>query len=63
MRRTIVTLLIAAGVAAGTVGVASADPIVCPPGQTSQQVSPGVFACVNNGGNPDNSGQPRNPNG
>jgi hypothetical protein len=61
MRRLIVALLVAAGIA-GLAGVANADPITCPPPQTSQQVSPGNFACVNNGGNPDNSGDSRNPN-
>jgi hypothetical protein len=61
MRRLIVAALVAAGIA-GLAGVANADPIVCPPGQTSQQVAPGVFACVNHGGNPDNSADPRNPN-
>jgi hypothetical protein len=62
VRRLIVALLVAAGLAA-SVGVANADPITCPPGQTSQQVAPGNFQCVNNGGsgNP-NTEDPRNPN-
>jgi hypothetical protein len=62
VRRLLVALLVAAGLA-GLAGVANADPITCPPGQASQQVSPGVFACVNHGGNPDNSAVPRSPNG
>jgi hypothetical protein len=41
---------------------ASAAPITCPAGQTAQQVSPGNFLCVNNGGNADQSGQTKNPN-
>ena len=61
MRRLILALLIAAG-AAATAGVAAADPIVCPPGQTSEQVSPGVWSCVNGGDNTDNSADSRNPN-
>ena len=60
MRRLIVALLVAAGLAAG-VGVANADPITCPPGQTSAKVD-NVFVCVNNGGNTSNAADPRNPN-
>jgi hypothetical protein len=60
VRRLVVALLVAAGVAA-SVGVANADPITCPPGQTSAKVN-NVFVCVNNGGNADNSADPRNPN-
>lgn len=41
---------------------ASAAPIVCPGGQVAMQVAPGQFACVNNGGNADNSGKTKNPN-
>jgi hypothetical protein len=41
---------------------ASAAPIVCPGGQVATQVAPGQFACVNNGGNADNSGKTKNPN-
>lgn len=41
---------------------ASAAPITCPGGQVATQVAPGQFACVNNGGNADNSGQTKNPN-
>lgn len=60
MRRLIITLLVAAGLAASA-GVATADPITCPPGQTSQKVD-NVFVCVNNGGNTSNAADPKNPN-
>jgi hypothetical protein len=43
-------------------GAASAAPIVCPGGQVATQVAPGQFACVNHGGNADNSGKTKNPN-
>jgi hypothetical protein len=63
MRRLFAALLIAAGLSVGLVGVANADPITCPPGQTSQQVSPGNFQCVNNGDSGDpNTEDSRNPN-
>lgn len=62
IRRITAMVLSAAALTLAGAGVASADPITCPPGQSSQQVSPGVWSCVNNGGNADNSADPRNPN-
>lgn len=53
-----VATLIAAG--AG-VGVANAAPITCPAGQTATKVADG-WDCVNNGGNPSNAEDPKNPN-
>jgi hypothetical protein len=53
---------ILAALLAAAAGVAEAAPITCPGGQTAQQVSPGNFLCVNNGGNADQSGQTKNPN-
>lgn len=61
LRRVVVVACAAGAVAlAGT--PAYAAPITCPGGQTAQQVAPGQFACVNNGGNADASGQTKNPN-
>jgi hypothetical protein len=40
---------------------ASAAPITCPGGQTATKTSTG-WDCVNNGGNPSNSEDPKNPN-
>lgn len=42
--------------------LAFADPITCPSGQVSAQTAPGVWDCVNNGGNTSNAEDPRNPN-
>lgn len=42
--------------------LAFADPITCPSGQVSAQTAPGVWDCVNNGGNASNAEDPRNPN-
>ena len=40
---------------------ASADPITCPPGQAATlNPSDGGWVCVNNGGNTNNSEDPRN---
>jgi hypothetical protein len=60
MRKMIIALLIGLGIAV-TAGEAAAAPITCPAGQTAQQVTPGNFLCVNNGGNADQSGQTKNP--
>jgi len=40
---------------------ASAAPITCPGGQTATK-TPGGWDCVNNGGNPSNAENPKNPN-
>lgn len=42
-------------------GVASTAPIDCPGGQTATKVDTG-WDCVNNGGNPSNAEDPKNPN-
>lgn len=63
MRRTAATLTIAAGLLLGATIPAAADPITCPPGQTgTHNPSEGGWVCVNNGGNTNNSEDPRNPN-
>ena len=55
--------LFAAGFAISTAAVATADPITCPPGQTGTlNPSEGGWVCVNNGGNTNNSEDPRSPN-
>lgn len=42
---------------------ASADPITCPPGQAATlNPSQGGWVCVNNGGNTNNSEDPKSPN-
>jgi hypothetical protein len=61
-RRILIGLAAIGAVLISSATPASADPITCPPGQSSQQVSPGVWSCVNHGGNTDNSADPRNPN-
>jgi hypothetical protein len=63
-RRNIIAALIAAALSLLGLGAtaAVAAPITCPAGQVATQVTPGNFACVNNGGNPDNSGKTKNPN-
>lgn len=63
MRRTIVTIALTLGLLAGTAGTALADPIDCPPGQAATlNPSDGGWVCVNNGGNTNNSEDPKNPN-
>jgi hypothetical protein len=63
MRRTLATLTLAAAFAISTAAVATADPITCPPGQVgTHNPSEGGWVCVNNGGNTNNSEDPRNPN-
>jgi hypothetical protein len=62
IRRIIAALVAAGAITALGVSTADAAPITCPGGQTAQQVTPGNFACVNNGGNADNSGRTKNPN-
>lgn len=62
IRRIIAALITAGAITALGVSTADAAPITCPGNQTAQQVSPGNFACVNNGGNADASGQTKNPN-
>lgn len=52
--------LLAAG-AAAVATTASADPITCPPGQTSVKTDTG-WDCQNNGGNTSNAEDPKNPN-
>ena len=62
MRRTLATLTLAAAFAISTAAVATADPITCPPGQTGTlNPSEGGWVCVNNGGNTNNSEDPRSP--
>lgn len=60
--RAVAVSAVVAGLSALAAGPASADPIVCPPGQTSTQVAPSEWQCVNNGGNTSNAEDPRNPN-
>jgi hypothetical protein len=57
----IAAVLFAAGVAF-TGSPAGADPISCPAGQTAVKTSD-FWACENNGGNFDHSGDSNNPNG
>jgi hypothetical protein len=64
IRRTAIASAVA-GLALATLGVgtASADPIDCPPGQAATfNPSEGGWVCVNNGGNTNNSEDPKNPN-
>lgn len=55
--------LTAAALLGGAVAAtaAFADPITCPAGQVSAQVSPSEWQCVNGGGNQSNAEQPRSP--
>lgn len=63
MRRTIATIALTIGLIGGAAGTALADPIDCPPGQTgTHNPSEGGWVCVNNGGNTNNSEDPKNPN-
>jgi hypothetical protein len=65
MRIKIVLTAVAAGLlAAGAFAApAAADPITCPPGQESTlNPSGGGWTCVNQGGNTNNSEDPRPPN-
>jgi hypothetical protein len=49
--------------AAGLATPAHADPITCPPGQEATlNPSQGGWVCVNNGGNTNNSEDPKPPN-
>jgi hypothetical protein len=49
--------------AAGLANSAHADPITCPPGQVGAlNPSQGGWVCVNNGGNTNNSEDPKPPN-
>jgi hypothetical protein len=62
MRRYLFVATFAVMLLFGTAGVASADPITCPPGQHSDKID-GVWQCVNNGGSGDpQTEDPRNPN-
>lgn len=60
-RRLILVALAAAAAALFGAGTASAAPIDCPGGQTATKVADG-WDCVNNGGNPSNAEDPKNPN-
>jgi hypothetical protein len=53
--------LLAALALSVTGGTSSGSPIVCPDGQTATKVDTG-WDCVNNGGNPSNAEDPKNPN-
>lgn len=65
MRKRILFLVLAllAALAASLVnaGTASAAPIDCPNGQVATKTASG-WDCVNNGGNPSNAEDPKNPN-
>jgi hypothetical protein len=63
MHRTIATLTLTLGFILAGVGIAAADPITCPPGQVgTHNPSDGGWTCVNQGGNTNNSEDPRSPN-
>jgi hypothetical protein len=64
--RLIALTVASAAAVLGLVGVggsSTADPITCPPGQAATlNPSQGGWVCVNNGGNTNNSEDPKNPN-
>jgi hypothetical protein len=64
--RLIALTVAAAAISVGFVGfggTSSADPITCPPGQAATlNPSAGGWVCVNNGGNTNQSEDPKNPN-
>jgi hypothetical protein len=63
MRRAAHIAAITAALILGGLGIAQADPIDCPPGQAATlNPSDGGWVCVNNGGNTNNSEDPKNPN-
>ena len=63
MRKIIIGTIAAAALLIGSTMFASADPITCPPGQAATlNPSDGGWVCVNQGGNTNNSEDPKNPN-
>lgn len=64
MRRLIALTITAAALTVGLAAQpAAADPIDCPPGQAATfNPSAGGWVCVNQGGNTNNSEDPKNPN-
>ena len=63
-RRVLSSLVLAFAVVIPVTALsAAADPITCPPGQAgTNNPSEGGWTCVNNGGNANNSEDPRPPN-
>ena len=63
MKRILTILALALGFLLSSAGFAAADPITCPPGQVgTHNPSEGGWVCVNQGGNTNNSEDPKPPN-